>query len=140
MTGRAMRGHPFLRAYMAGVLLPTWFLPIVLAAFLIAHFTGHAPAGLERAMIFPMAVVPNLWGIWNALYLALGLRQRVPIGIFGALLPVLLVPAGVALAAALDWRFYTLRDAGVALPVAMAVYYLAWKYGVGYLNRTVEVR
>jgi hypothetical protein len=135
-----MRGHPFLRAYMAGVLLPTWFLPIVLAAFLIAHFAGHAPAGLERAMIFPMAVVPNLWGIWNVLYLALGLHRRVSIGLFGALLPVLLVPAGLAPAAALDWRFYTLRDAAVALPVAMAVYYLAWKYGVGFANRTVDVR
>ncbi len=140
MTGRVMRGHPFLRAYMAGVLLPTWFLPIVLAVFVIAHVTGNVPAGLERAIVFPMAVVPNLWGIWNVLYLALGLRRRVSIGIFGAVLPVLLVPAGVALAAALDLRFYTLGYAVVALPVAMAVYYLAWKYGVGFANRIVEVR
>ena len=135
-----MRGHPFLRAYMAGILLPTWLLPIVLAAFLTLHFTAHVPAGLERAMIFPMAVVPNLWGIWNALYVALGLRQRVSIGIFGAMLPVLLIPAGVALAATLDLRFYTLRHAIVALPVAMAVYYLAWKYGVGFANGIVEGR
>jgi hypothetical protein len=140
MTGRVMRSHPFLRAYMAGVLVPTWFLPIVLAAFLIAHFAGRVPAGLEGAIIFPMAVVPNLWGIWNALYLALGLRQRVSIGVFGAMLPVLLVPAGLALAAALDLGFYTLRHAIVALPVAMAVYYLAWKYGVGFANRIVEGR
>ena len=135
-----MRGHPFLRAYMAGVLLPTWFLLIVLAAFLIAHFRGYVPVGLERAMVFPMAVVPNLWGVWNALYVALGLRDRVSIGIFGALLPALLVPAGVLLAAVLDLRFYTMRQAVGVLPVAMAVYYLAWKYGVAFLNRTVEVR
>jgi hypothetical protein len=47
---------------------------------------------------------------------------------------------GVAPAAALDWRFYTLRHAVVALPVAMAAYYLAWKYGVGFANRIVEGR
>ena len=135
-----MRGHPLLRAYMAGVLLPTWFLLIALAAFLIAHVTGHIPAGLERAIIFPMAVVPNLWGIWNVVYVALRLRERVSIGLFGALLPVVLVPAGIALAAALDLRFYTLRQAVVVLPVAMAVYYLAWKYGVAFANRIVEVR
>jgi hypothetical protein len=45
---------------------------------------SRAPAGLERAIAFPMAVVPNLWGIWNALYLALGSRGRISIGIFGA--------------------------------------------------------
>jgi len=114
---------------MAGVLLPTWFLPIVLAVFVIAHVTGNVPAGLERAIVFPMAVVPNLWGIWNVLYLALGLRRRVSIGIFGAVLPVLLVPAGVALAAALDLRFYTLGHAVVALPVAMAV--ITWRGSMG---------
>lgn len=134
-----MRSHPYLRAYMAGVLLPTWFLLIVLAAFLIAHFTGHVPAGLERAIVFPMAVVPNLWGIWNVLYVALGLRERVSIGIFGASLPVLLVPAGLALAGSLDLRFYGLPEAAVLLPVGMAVYYLAWKFGVAFLNRIVEV-
>jgi hypothetical protein len=37
-------------------------------------------------------------------------------------------------------RFYTLRQAVVVLPVAMAVYYLAWKYGVAFANRIVEVR
>ncbi len=135
-----MKGHPLLGAYMAGVLLPTWFLLIALAAFLTAHFTGHVPAGLERAIIFPIAVVPNLWGLWNLLYVALKLRERVSIGIFGALLPVLLVPAGVALAAALDLRFYTPRQALGVLPVAMAVYYLLWKYGVAFLNRVIEVR
>ena len=135
-----MRGHPFLRAYMAGVLLPTWVLLAVLAAYLIADAGGHAPAGLERAIVFPMAVVPNTWGLWNLLYVALRLRERVSIGVFGALLPVALVPAGVGLAAALDLRFYTVHQAVVVLPIAMALYFLAWKYGVAFLNRVVELR
>ena len=33
---------------------------------------------LERALIFPMAVVPNVWGLWNVLYLALRHRVRMP--------------------------------------------------------------
>ena len=134
-----MRRHSFLRAYMAGVLLPTGVLLIVLAAFLTAHLVWHVPPGLERALVFPMAVVPNLWGVWNALYIQLGLRQRISLGIYGALLPALLVPAGVALAAGLDLSFYTAREALMVLPVAMGIYYLAWKYVVSFLNRVVEL-
>src|SRR4051812_23318200 len=102
-----MRAHPYLRAYMAGVLLPTWVLLLILAAYLIADAAGHVPVGLERAIVFPMAVVPNTWGVWNLLFVAMGLRRRLSIGVFGALLPLALVPAGVALAAALHLRFYT---------------------------------
>jgi hypothetical protein len=135
-----MNRHPYLRAYMAGVLLPTWFLLVVLGLYLVGHFTRHIPSGVERAILFPMAVVPNVWGMWNVLYVSSGLRTRVPIGVFGAVLPLLLIPAGVALAAALDLHFYTLRRAAIATPVVVAAYYLAWKYGVGFLNRIVDGR
>src|ERR1051325_6125225 len=123
-----MRSHPYLRAYMAGGLLPTWVLLVILAAYLIADTGGHVPAGLERAIVFPMAVVPNTWGLWNLIYVATELRRRLSIGIFGALLPLALVPAGVVLAAALNLRFYTAHEAVVVLPVGMALYFLAWKY------------
>ena len=135
-----MKGHPYLRAYMAGVLLPSWFLLLVLAAFLFSHFTQRGPARLESAIIFPMAIVPNLWGLWNLLYTLLRLHGRVSIGVFGALLPVVLVPAGVALASVLDLGFYTVRQAAVILPISMVVYYLAWKYAVAFFNRIVELR
>ena len=135
-----MKGHPYLRAYMAGVLLPTWFLLIWLGAFLLGHFTQHVPARLESVIVFPMAIVPNLWGVWNLLYTSLRLHGRLSIGSFGALLPVILVPAGVVLASALDLGFYSVRQAAVILPILMAVYYLAWKYAVGFFNRIVDVR
>jgi hypothetical protein len=135
-----MKTHPYLRAYMAGVLLPSWVLLLVLAAFLFGHFTGQVPVGLQSAIVFPMAIVPNLWGLWNVLYTALGLRGRVSIGAFGALLPLILVPAGLALASAMNLGFFTVRQAAVILPVAMAVYYLVWKYGVAFFNRIVELR
>jgi hypothetical protein len=133
-----MKDHRYLRAYMAGVLLPTWFLLLVLAAFLVAHFTQRVPTGLESAIVFPMALVPNLWGLWNVVYMLLGLRGRISIGVFGSLLPLILVPAGFGLASALGLRFYTVGQAALLLPIAMAVYYLAWKYAVEFFNRIVE--
>lgn len=134
-----MKNHPYLRAYMAGVLLPSWFLLMVLAAFLLAHFTGQGLEGLGSAIIFPMAIVPNLWGLWNVLYTRLDLRGRVSIGAFGAVLPLILVPAGVALASVLDFRSYNMNLAAVLLPVVMAIYYLAWKYAVAFFNRIVNL-
>jgi len=125
---------------MAGVLLPSWFLLLVLAAFLFSHFAQLGPARLESAIVFPMAIVPNLWGLWNVLYISLRLRGRISIGAFGSLLPLILVPAGVALASALDLHFYTVRQAAAILPIAMIVYYLVWKYPVAFFNRIVELR
>ncbi len=130
-----MKGHPGLRAYMAGVLLPSWFLLVVLAALLLGHATQRLPAGLDRAVIFPMAIVPNVWGLWNVLYVTLHLKERFSIGVFGAVLPLILVPAGVALASAMGLRFYTAAHAAAVLPLTIAIYYLAWKYGVAFLNR-----
>lgn len=132
-----MKNHPYLRAYMAGVLLPSWLLLMLLGVFLLGHLTGRIPAGLERALIFPMAVVPNVWGFWNLLYVSLHLNERVSIGVFGAALPLILVPAGVALASGLDLRFYTVWRVMLLLPVLVAIYFLAWKYGVAFFNRIV---
>ena len=93
----------------------------------------------QRGFVFPMAVVPNLWGIWNMLYLTVRSRVRWSIGIHGALLPLLLMPLGVALASSLDvfqlqWKFVL-----PMAPVGMTVYYLAWKYLVGFLNQEVGI-
>jgi len=135
-----MKPHPYLRAYMAGVLLPSWFLLLAVTAFLIALVTDRIPPRLTSAIVFPMAIVPNLWGAWNALYHLPTLRRRIPIGIFGALLPMILVPAGLTLAAELNLGFFTPRQAAIILPVAMIVYYLVWKYAVAFFNRVVELR
>jgi hypothetical protein len=135
-----MKGHPYLRAYMAGVLLPTWVLMLWLGALLTGHWTGGIPARLESALVFPMAVVPNLWGLWNLLYAWLGLHRRLSLGAFGALLPVILVPAGVGLASAFHLDFFSARQAAVFLPLLMAIYYLAWKYAVTFFNRIVDLR
>src|SRR5579859_466895 len=89
-----MNTHPYLRAYMAGSAVPTMMLVVVLSGFLIARYTFHIPIPIERAIVFPMALVPNMFGAWNMFYLWLRPRRHLPIGFHGAILPFLIAPAG----------------------------------------------
>ena len=57
----------------------------------------------------------------------------------GALLPILLMPAGTLLASALDVFHIQWRFALPMVPIAMATYYLTWKYVVGFLNGEVGI-
>jgi hypothetical protein len=134
-----MQGYSYLRAYMAGVTVPTLFLLVVVTAFTVFRLTSHVAAPIERIVIFPMAAVPNAWGAWNMLYVWLLPRRRLPIGIHGAILPFLLAPAGVLLAQATEIGFVTLGRAATGFPIALIVYYLAWKHLVGFLNRLVGI-
>ena len=127
-----MNSHPYLRAYMAGIVIPTLFLLLACTVFFFARYVFNEPIAIERAMVFPMAVVPNLWGAWNMLYVAIS--RRLPIGIHGAILPALLIPAGHVLARAFDLTFITAERVAILGPVAFVVYYLVWKYLVGRLN------
>ena len=134
-----MNRHPYLKAYMAGVLVPTWFLLVILAGFITVHHVWHWPIPVERAIVFPMAIVPNLWGLWNLLYVALRLRRFVPLGVFGALLPLLLMPSGLWLARLLEIPFVTAATGLIVLPVGLVVYYLAWRHAVAFFNDVVGV-
>ena len=143
-----MRPHPYLRAYMAGIVIPTLFLLVIMAVFAYHRYYFEVPnqfviplpgRPLERALIFPMAVVPNVWGLWNILHLALRQRLRWSVGVHGALMPLVLMPGGVALARALDVFAIQWRFALPMVPLAMAIYYLAWKYLVGFLNEEVGI-
>ena len=143
-----MRSHPYLRAYMAGIVLPTLFLLIIMMVYAYHRYYFEVPnqfviglpgRPLDRAIVFPMAVVPNAWGAWNMLHLALRSRLRLPLGVHGALLVLLLVPGGIALARLLDVFTIQLRFAVPMVPIGMAVYYLAWKYLVGFLNEEMGI-
>ncbi len=138
-----MRSHPYLRAYMAGIVVPTLFLLVIMTVDayhryyfeVSSQFVLGLPARpLERALLFPMAIVPNVWGLWNMLHLTLKSRVRLPLGLHGALLVLVLVPAGVVLARTLDAFTIQWRFALPMVPIGMVVYYLAWKYLVGFLN------
>jgi hypothetical protein len=143
-----MRPHPFLRAYMAGIAVPTVFLLVLLAIYAYFRFYFEVPnqfviplpgPPLERAIVFPMAVVPNLWGAWNMLHLAVRPRLPLSLGAHGALLPIVLIPTGVTLARALDVFTIQMQFAIPMIPIGMAVYYLAWKFLVGYLNAEMGI-
>ena len=143
-----MKPHPFIRAYMAGIAAPTAMLVIILTVYAYNRFYFEVSsqfviplpgAPLDRAIVFPMAVVPNMWGAWNMLYLALRPRVRWSLGVHGAILPLLLMPMGFALASALD-VFPVQWDLALPMaPVGATVYYLAWKYLVGFLNQEVGI-
>ncbi len=134
-----MNQHPYLRAYMAGITVPTIFLLIAMTAFTFARYVYNVPIPIERVIVFPMAVVPNLWGIWNVIWLASG--RRLPIGLFGGVPPFLLVPGAWLVTSLVGFEIpsFVRQALPFGFPVALAIYYLAWKYFVAALNRIVAV-
>lgn len=143
-----MQPHPYLRAYMAGINVPTAFLLVTMTVFACFRFYLEVPSQfvlampawpLARAIVFPMAVVPNAWGLWNMLYLRLRPGLRPAFGLYGALLPLVLIPGGMALARALDVFAIQLAYALPIIPIGMGLYYLAWRFLVGSLNRELGI-
>jgi hypothetical protein len=136
-----MNKHPYLRAYMAGIAVPTVFLLAVMTAYTVLRYVYNFPVPVERFIVFPMAVVHNLWGLWNILFVAW--RRRVPLslGLHGALLPILLGPLGLVASALLKFSIpgFAAHAFPVLAPVALIVYYFAWKYFVGFLNRVLDL-
>ncbi|HKW32349.1 MAG TPA: hypothetical protein VJN92_05065 [Candidatus Acidoferrum sp.] len=136
-----MNKHPYLRAYMAGIAVPTVFLLFFMTGYVLARLVYHFPVPLERFIVFPMAVVPNLWGLWNVLFISW--RRRVPLslGLHGALLPIVIGPLGLAASALLDFSIpgFAAHIFPVAAPLALIAYYFAWKYLVGFLNRVLDL-
>jgi hypothetical protein len=147
-----MNRHDYWRAYMAGITLPTAFLLPALTVFCVARLVCLIPVPIERVMVFPMALIPNVFGAWNVLYVAVRKRRQWNIGIHGALLPFLLVPTGYVIARGLGFIDSTanglvyfhavhvpFRLMAIFFPVGVAVYYLAWKYIVAFFNGVLEI-
>jgi hypothetical protein len=136
-----MNQHTYLRAYLAGIAVPTLFLLVIMSGYCVLRYVYNFPVPVERVIVFPMAVVPNVWGLWNILFIALRPRLQLSIGLHGALLPILLAPLGIVFASLLN--FPTPSFVGhvwpVAAPVALIGYYFAWKYLVSFLNRVQQL-
>jgi hypothetical protein len=132
-----MNRHIYLRAYMAGVVVPTIFLLVVAMVFTIARYVYDIPVPVERVIVFPMAVVPNVWGLWNVLFVVFRNRLHLSLGLHGAILPVLLAPLGIVVTSLLKFSIpgFAAHIFPVAAPAALILYYFAWKYLVGFLNR-----
>jgi hypothetical protein len=131
-----MHQHTYLRAYMAGIVVPTIFLLGAAVAFTLYRYVYNVPVPIERVIVFPMAVVPNLWGLWNMLFIASHQRTHLPIGIHGAVLPFILGPLGMLLTSALNVRFpdFAWHIFPILAVVSLITYYLVWKYIVHFLN------
>jgi hypothetical protein len=147
-----MNNHTYLRAYLAGVCIPTLIFPVLITLLLVAKLVAPEPIPVERIVIFPLAFVPALWGFWNVLWVALRKFSNVPLGLHGAILPFLLLPAGASLAkclgvitfgsASVTWfqaieAPYWLVGCGFAF--GLVLYYLVWKYIIGFVNRVLGI-
>ena len=147
-----MNTHPYLRAYMAGTFVPSVALLVALTVFVVTRLVFQIPIPLERIIIFPMALVPNAFGLWNMLYVWSRPHNHLPIGLHGALLPVILASIGAF--SAVCAGFLAIGAHGViwfqAIDVpyllvalwflgAVALYYLLWKYVVGFLNQVLGI-
>jgi hypothetical protein len=147
-----MNTHPYLRAFLAGILIPTLALPLLLVVFIVVRIVLKAPVPIEQALIFPMAVVPSLFGLWNMFWLGSHERTHLPIGLHGAVLPLLMMPLGATTASCFGvlvlgshgatWFEALYLPYALIAPcflAALAGYYLVWKYIVGSVNRVLGI-
>lgn len=136
-----MTKHPYLRAYLAGIALPTAFLLLTMSGYTILRYVVNFPVPIERVIVFPMALVPNTWGLWNMLYVKLRQRRHISPGLFGAMLLPIIVPLGYLLTRVLSFEIphLILMALPVNLVIGVVVYYLVWKYIVGFLNAELGI-
>jgi hypothetical protein len=112
-----------------------------MTGYTIIRYVYEVPIPIERVILFPMAAVPNAWGLWNVLYAAIAERRHVSLGLFGGMLPLLLVPGGYIVTRLVDFVIpgVVLHLLVFAVPVALILYYLIWKHFVGFLNAELGI-
>lgn len=136
-----MSKHPYLRAYLAGIAIPTAALLVIMTVYTIIRYIYAVPVPIERIIIFPMAAVPNAWGLWNVLYVAFLEKRHVSLGIFGGVLLLLLAPGGYCVTRLLNFTVpgEVFHVAPFGLAIGLIIYYLLWKYFVGFLNAELGI-
>jgi len=79
--------------------------------------------------------------LWNLIFVAFLQKRHIPLGLFGGALPLLLVPGGYLVARLLNFTIppVAFQVVPVGLPIALIVYYLVWKYFVGFLNAELGI-
>lgn len=147
-----MSTHPYLRAYLSGIFVTTLILPLILTAFIVVRFVFQLQVPIERGIIFPMALIPAAWGLWNMLWLVSHERTHLAIGPHGAIFPFVLLPCGALVAhcfgviafgaTSVTW-FQALQIPYVLIAPAfccgIVAYYLVWKYIVGFVNGVLGI-
>ncbi len=146
-----MNSHPYLRAFLAGAFVPTLVLPLILTVFIVVRLVLQVPVpdrtgisvshgagakrlwALEHALAgFARADQSSHWSSWRAAALLIA-----PLGgMVGSCLGVFAFgSSGIILQA------FHIPYAFIAFGFmcALAVYYLLWKYIVGFVNHTLGI-
>ena len=136
-----MKRHPYLRAYMAGITIPTIMLIFIMIVFTIARYGFDVSISIEKIIVFPMAVVPNLWGLWNILYVYLRRYRYLPIGFHGAVLALVQALLAFGIAKLVNFEIPELMANAFpfGLPIVVFVFYLVWKHLVAFLNAILGI-
>lgn len=131
--------HRYLRAYVAGATVPTMMVLVGICIFALARYGFSWDRPIEKVIIFPMALLPNAWGFWNMLHVALGAGRRLTLGWHGVALALILFAAGYRLQQNLGMMIWPQEILWYGLPIAVILYYLLWQKAVGALNRLFNV-
>lgn len=136
-----MKPYPYLRAYMAGITIPTVMLIFLITGFIFARYAYGLSNPIERMIVFPMAIVPNLWGLWNMLFLRLRRHGYLPIGFHGAILAALQSSIALGLFKLIDFEMpeFIWRAWPFAFPVIAIGFYLVWKHVVSFFNTLLGI-
>ncbi len=136
-----MNRHLYLRAYMAGITIPTILLLFIMTMFVVARYVYNISVPIERIVVFPMAIVPNLWGLWNILYVFLRSHRRLPIGFHGAVLAFVQLCLVFGITSLLNFEIPVLVATAfpIGFPIVVVVFYLVWKHLVSFFNALLGV-
>jgi hypothetical protein len=117
---------------MAGITIPTVMLIFLITVFTIARYAYNLSNPIERMIVFPMAIVPNLWGLWNMLFLRLRRHRYLSI-----------VQSSIALGLfkLIDFELpeFAWRAWPFAFPVIAIGFYLVWKHVVSFFNTLLGI-
>ena len=136
-----MNSHLYLRAYMAGITIPTILLLFIMTMFVIARYVYNVSVPIERIIVFPMAIVPNLWGLWNILYVFLRSHHRLPLGFHGAALAFVqvLIVFGITRLLNFEIPAFVASAFPIGFPIVVIVFYLVWKHLVSFFNALLGI-
>lgn len=126
---------------MAGITIPTILLIFIMTVFTIARYVYDVSISIERIIVFPMAIVPNLWGLWNILYVHLRRYRYMPIGFHGALLAFVqvLIVFGISKLVNFEIPAFVASAFPFAFPIVVIVFYLVWKHLIAFLNTILGI-
>ena len=84
-----MNTHPYLRAYLAGTFVPTLILPLLLTVFIVVRIVLKVPVPIEQAHDLSHGCGAIALGPMEYALSGSHARTHLPIGLHGAMLPML---------------------------------------------------